>query len=258
MSKNSKKILSYGLAVLFWLSLWHIAAVMIGQEILLVSPVRVLARMAELMQSEGFFAVMAASLFRIMAGFFMAVILGILLGVATANSAFFRRLFAPVRALIKATPVASFILLALVWMSTNAVPSFISFLMVLPTVWGSVERGIHETDPSLLMMARAYGFSMNKRIRLVYIPAVLPYFLSAFSTGLGLGFKSGIAAEVICLPKRSIGVNMYYAKIYLETPDLLAWTVFLVALSILFEWGLIKLFGWLARRRKLDMGTVAA
>ncbi len=223
----------------------------------MVSPVRVLARMVELAQSNGFLAIMGTSLLRIMGGFFTAVLLGVLLGVATAKSTFLRRLFAPVRALIKATPVASFILLALVWMHTNTVPSFISFLMVLPTVWGSVEQGIFETDSSLLMMARAYGFSIQKRIRLVYIPSILPYFLSAFSTGLGLGFKSGIAAEVISLPKRSIGINMYYAKIYLETPDLLAWTVFLVALSILFEWGLLWAMGRLLMRRKPQKGTVA-
>ena len=173
------------------------------------------------------------------ADFFSAVAIGVFLGILTAKSSLFRWLFAPLRALIKATPVASFILLALVWMYTGVVPAFISFLMVLPTIWSNVEQGIWQTDAALVEMTQAYRFSLSKRIRLLYIPSVLPYFLSAFSTGLGLGFKSGIAAEVISLPKRSIGLNMYYAKIYLETPDLLAWTVILILLSILIEWILV-------------------
>jgi len=237
--QRNKRALTYGLSILFWLLLWQVVAIGIGQEILLVSPVRVLARIFELVQSSDFLPVIISSLFRILGGFFSAVGAGVLLGVLTAKSALIRGLFAPLRALIKATPVASFILLALVWMHTNAVPAFISFLMVLPTVWANVEQGVFETDASLLEMAKAYRFTPWKKVKLLYIPSVLPYFLSAFSTGLGLGFKSGIAAEVICLPKRSIGINMYYAKIYLETPDLLAWTVILILLSILFEWGLM-------------------
>jgi NitT/TauT family transport system permease protein len=244
------------MATLFWLALWQVAAAAIGQEILLVSPVRVLARVAYLAGTDDFSGILFASMLRILSGFFFAVALGVALAVLTARSAFFRHLFAPLRALIKATPVASFILLALVWIHTDAVPAFISFLMVLPTVWGNVEQGIWQTDAQLLEMAKAYRFKTAKKLRLIYIPSVLPYFLSAFSSGLGLGFKSAIAAEVICLPKRSIGVNMYYAKIYLETPDLLAWTVILVALSILFEWGLVH--GARALIRKNGIGLAGA
>jgi NitT/TauT family transport system permease protein len=238
---RSKKTLYYAAAVLFWLGVWHVIATAVGQEVLLVSPVAVLRRILLLWQEPDFWPVLGSSLFRILIGFTSAVALGILLGILTAKSRFCRTLFAPVRALIKATPVASFILLAFVWMYTGTVPAFISFLMVLPTVWQNIEQGIVETDPALLEMADAYRFSRFKRIRLIYIPGVLPYFLAAFSSGLGLGFKSGIAAEVIALPKQSIGINMYYAKIYLETPDLLAWTVIVVLLSILFEWGLVRL-----------------
>ncbi len=255
MSQRSKKGILYTLAIAFWLLVWHVAANVIGQEILLVSPVRVLSRIATLLGEPDFLYILGSSILRILLGFLSAVALGILLGVLTAKSSAFRMLFAPVRALIKATPVASFILLALVWMYTGTVPAFISFLMVLPTVWGNIEQGILQTDANLLEMARAYRFSRIKRIRLIYIPSVLPYFLAAFSTGLGLGFKSGIAAEVICLPRRSIGINMYYAKIYLETPDLLAWTVIVVLLSILFEWGLVRLVKRALRYRSVQGET---
>ena len=241
MSRKSKDILGKLAAIFFWLLVWQIAAAAVSQEILLVSPLRVLARLGELVRTPTFFAAVGATLLRIMGGFVLAVCAGTLLAVLTARFAFCKVLFAPLLGIVKATPVASFILLALVWMHTGFVPVFISFLMVLPVVWSNVEQGILQTDPQLLEMARAYGFSGQKMLRYIYVPSVLPYFQAALSTGLGMGWKSGVAAEVICLPKASMGRALYQAKLYLETPDLLAWTVMVVCLSMLIEWGLGKL-----------------
>ena len=53
--------------------------------------------------------------------------------------------------------------------------------------------------------------------------------------------RDRIAAEIIGIPKGSIGENLYNAKIYLETPDLFAWTFVIIAVSVLFE----KIFQWL-------------
>jgi NitT/TauT family transport system permease protein len=131
--------------------------------------------------------------------------------------------------------VASFILLVLLWTGRNRVPVVISALMVLPVVWDNLSRGIGEIDRQLLEMAHAYRFSLWKRIRLIYVPSLRPYFLSALTTSMGLAWKSGAAAEVLCLPKQAIGTQIYYTKLYLETPDLFAWTIVVVALSLLLE-----------------------
>lgn len=247
MSRKGKDRISRLAAGLFWLLVWQIAAMAVSQEILLVSPLRVLARLGELMRTRAFFAAVGATLLRIMGGFVLAMCAGTLLAVLTARFAFCKVLFAPLLGIVKATPVASFILLALVWMHTGFVPVFISFLMVLPVVWSNVEQGILQTDPQLLEMARAYGFGGKKLLYYVYVPSILPYFRAALTTGLGMGWKSGVAAEVICLPKASMGRALYQAKLYLETPDLLAWTVMVVCLSMLIEWGLCKLMARLFR-----------
>ena len=116
--------------------------------------------------------------------------------------------------------------------------------MVLPVVWANVEQGIRETDRSLLEMARVYRLSRWKTFRRIRLPSVMPYALAAMRTGLGFAWKSGVAAEVICHPKPSVGGFLYNAKVYLETPEVFVWTATVVLLSVLLEQGLL----WLIRR----------
>lgn len=175
-------------------------------------------------------------LYKNCARFFLAVGAGILFAVAASLSGLVRALLNPLLRLIKAVPVASFIILALFWLSTSRNLSvLISFLMVLPVIYTNVLQGIASTEPELLEMARVFRIPFGKRLRYIYIPAVLPYFVSACSVGLGFCFKSGIAAEVIGLPQNSIGAQLYEAKLYLMTAELFAWTAVIVMVSVVFE-----------------------
>ena len=131
------------------------------------------------------------------------------------------------------------------------VPAIVSGLMVLPVLWGNVCKGISQTDGQLLEAARAYRFGRWKTLRLVYVPSVLPYFASGCATGLGLAWKAGVAAEVLCQPRLAIGTQVYRAKITLETPDLFAWTAVVIALSFLLEYALGLLFRRLGKGAKL-------
>ena len=174
-------------------------------------------------------------MFRIVLGYISAVFVGVLLAYGAYKSKFFFELIYPLVSIIKATPVASFIILALVWFKTSYIPSFISFLIVSPIVFSNVYEGIKNTDESLLQMAQVYNFSNFKKLRYIYIPSVLPHFISASLVSVGLSWKSGIAAEVICTPKISIGSMLYNSKVYLETDELFAWTFAVIVMSIMFE-----------------------
>ena len=224
----------------------------VQKEILLVSPVRVLETLVQLVQQGSFWASALSSLGRVLLGFSLAVTLGLLLAVVTCRYRWADMLFSPLLSLVKATPVASFILLALVWIQTGGVPVFISFLMVLPIIWANVQQGIRQIDPGLMEMARVYQLPRQRQLTHIMIPSVMPYFMSAFSTGMGFAWKSGIAAEVICLPKVGIGYWLYQAKIYLETPSLFAWTAVIVLLSILLEKGIVRLVRLWSDRYQLD------
>ena len=232
------------LPVLFWLGVWQLAAAAVGQELLLPGPAAVGRRLLELAAGAVFWQTALASLLRIFGGLLLGVALGALLAGLAAWVPLLDWVLTPAVKVVRATPVASFILLVYLWVERGRVPGLISALMVLPVVWGNVTRGIAETDPQLLELARAYGFGRGRTLRRIYIPSVLPYFASGCRTALGLAWKAGVAAEVLCQPQNAIGTQIYNTKYYLETPSLFAWTLVVIALSFLLEWAV----GGLLRR----------
>ena len=232
------------LPVLFWLGVWQLAAAAVGQELLLPGPAAVGRRLLELAAGAVFWQTALASLLRIFGGLLLGVALGALLAGLTAWVPLLDWVLTPAVKVVRATPVASFILLVYLWVERGRVPGLISALMVLPVVWGNVTRGIAETDPQLLELARASGFGRGRTLRRIYIPSVLPYFASGCRTALGLAWKAGVAAEVLCQPQNAIGTQIYNTKYYLETPSLFAWTLVVIALSFLLEWAV----GGLLRR----------
>jgi len=163
------------------------------------------------------------------------ILLGAVLAVLTCSFSWCDRLLSPAVRVIRAAPVASFILLVLLWAGRGRTPAIISALMVLPVVWDNLSRGIQAVDPKLLEMAKCYRFSRWKTAALVSLPALRPYILTALSTAAGLAWKSGVAAEVLCLPEPSLGQRIYYTKYYLDIPELFAWTAVTVALSMALE-----------------------
>ena len=222
-------------AVCFWLGLWQIGSMALDQEILLVSPFQVLRRLGQLALTADFWNSIGFSLMRIGCGFLLAVILGILLAALSFCFPRIMELSAPLILTIKSVPVASFIILTLIWLPSRRLSILISFLMVFPVMYTNVLEGIRATDRALLEMARVFRVSPLRCIRGIYIPQVYPYFQSGLKISLGLCWKAGIAAEVIGMPSGSMGERLQQAKVYLDTPDLFAWTLVIVLVSLFFE-----------------------
>ena len=239
-------------AVLLWLFLWQMGSMALGSSLLLVSPVRVILRLWELCPTPAFWRAVLFTLLRITGGFFAALFTGTLLAVLAHRWRRMEELLLPAMAAVKTVPVASFIILALLCVSSKNLSLLISFLMVLPVVYTNALTGLCAVDRQLLEMAQVFRLPLLRRLRYLYLPALWPYLTSACTVGAGLSWKAGVAAEVIGLPDGSIGERLYQAKVYFDTPDLFAYTLTVVLLSAAFE----KLLRLLLRRWETALGRL--
>ena len=222
-------------AALFWLLVWQLAAMSVGQRLLLPSPLASLARLAQLAQTSAFWRSVLFTLSHILAGFFGAMAVGAAAGALAARFRGIRDLFAPLIAAAKSVPVASFVIVALIWVPSRRLSVLISFLIALPLIYTAVLDGLAAVDPGLREMARVFRMSPWNRLTRIELPAVLPRLSSSAGVAMGLACKSGVAAEVIGIPAGSIGERLYKAKVYLATPELFAWTLTIVLASVLCE-----------------------
>ncbi|MGB5822559.1 MAG: ABC transporter permease subunit [Proteocatella sp.] len=236
---DTKSRLTTALALSFWILLWQIVSMIIGEDILLASPAKVFKTMLELCVQENFWKAIAGSMGRMTLGFVLACTSGVLLSVLAYNNKMLKAAIEPLMLVIKAIPVASFVILALVWIKSKNLSVFISFLMVLPIIYTNTVHGLENTDYKLIEMADVFQINPFKKAIYIYAPLVMPFFLSGATIGIGFCWKSGIAAEVIGLPANSIGGSLYQAKILLDTPELLAWTVTIIIISMIYEKSII-------------------
>ncbi|HHT53499.1 MAG TPA: ABC transporter permease subunit [Clostridiales bacterium] len=231
------------ISVLLALAVWQIAALMVGERILLASPFAVLKRLMTIWTEPGFFRAIGFSFSRIVGGFLLGLCVGSLLAVAAGRFEIVDILLRPLMVTVKTVPVASFIVIALIWLSPARLSVFISFLIVLPVVYSNVLGGIRSIPKQMSVMADVFHMPWYRCFIYIWLPAVRPYLVSACTAALGMSWKAGVAAEVIGLPQGSMGEALYDAKIFFNTTDLLAWTVIIVIISVVFE----KLFMALLR-----------
>jgi NitT/TauT family transport system permease protein len=220
----------------------------VGRELVLPSPASVIKALAQLSVTAEFWTSAAMSLMHVFTGFVCGTAAATLLCVLTCSCRWADILVSPLMRVMRTAPVASFIILLQLWTGKNAVPGIISAIMVTPVVYSGTYQAVKGTDVQLIEMAQMYKISRFNRFRLLYVPSALPAWKQMCITAIGLAWKSGVAAEVLCLARPSAGAELYYSKIYLETPSLFAWTVVVIALS----WALEKLFKFIFGRKKHD------
>ena len=231
-------------AALLAVLVWQGAAMALDNPLLLAAPLQVAARLLALLPTGGFWLALGRSFTRIVAGFLLALGLSAALAALSARFPLAETLLRPYVSVIRSVPVASFIVIALLWLSAERLSVFISFLMVFPVLYTGLLQGLREADPALREVAAVFRMSPARRIRAIYVPAVRPWLLSGARSGLGLCWKAGVAAEVIAAAADTVGGRLYDAKVYVQTADLFAWTAVIVAVSAGFERLFLRLAEW--------------
>jgi len=207
--------------LLFWLIIWQLLSVMIDNSILFTGPLEVIKELVSRMKDVDFYQTIGMSLMRITGGFLLGFIGGILIGVVGFFIPIIHELFAPVISLLKSIPIASFVVLLLIWTGSEKLAVFVAFLVVFPNAYMNTRMGLKNTDVKLLEMADVFQLSFPKRLHFLYKPAMMPFLISCMEIAVGMSFKSGVAAEVIGTPEFSFGEKLYMAKIQLNTPGIL-------------------------------------
>ncbi len=229
-----KKILLTILITAIWIGIWQCIYILVGNPLFVESPYHLFVRFLELVQQLDFWKTVFLSVSNILVGFVAGVLFGTIIAFVSIND-FLDKLFSPLKIIIRATPVASFIMLTWIWLKRSDIPVFISFLMVTPIVWGNVSTGIKNIKKEHKELAYVYKFSKIKKLKSIYLPSVMPYFATSVCTSSGLVWKAGIAAEVLCQPQGTIGANLFEAKGFLETLDVFVWTAVVIIISIILE-----------------------
>lgn len=221
--------------LLFWLAVWQLLAVCVGNDLLMVTPWAVLKTLVMDLGKREFWFAVAGSTGRISLGFLLGVTTAVFLSGLCVRVPWLEAFFSPVMTLVKSVPVASFAVLLLIWWGSSGLATAISFLVTLPILYLNLLQGLKNTDKRMLEMAAVFRMSFRNRFFYLYRPAIKPFVESALKLALGMCWKSGVAAEVIGTPAHSIGERMYLSKIYLDTAGVFAWTGVVIGVSIFFE-----------------------
>ena len=241
-NKIAKHVLGSLLAIAFWLLVWEAVARSIDVSFIFPSVREVFSEFFALFVSKNFYATVFASFLRILCGFSIGILLGTVLAPLTKYFMPARVLISPVMTVLRATPVASFIMVLWLIIGSDAVPVTITAFMVTPIVWQNLSDGFSAIDPALDEVCAIYRIKGLKRLRILVIPTLIKYLIPGIITSAGLAWKSGIAAEIIAYTSNSIGKEIYLAKAYLESGKMLAWTMIVIIFSLIFE-ALLSLLG---------------
>lgn len=241
-----------GAILVFWFVVWEILDRIADNRLILAGPIRTFQAMCEQIIEPNFWLIVGASFGRITLGFLLSFCVGFLLALMAHRHRLFREFVDPIISLLRTLPVASFIILLLIWVGNQALTVFLAFFIVLPLIYTNMISGFESVDPQMLEMARVFGLSRWRTFLYVYRPAFMPFLMSSTKISLGMTWKSGIMAEVLATPVPSIGREMNTARTFLNTPDLLAWTVVVMICSYLFE----QAFMWLLRRANQPLGEM--
>lgn len=221
-------------AVVFWLGLWQAVSLALP-KLLFAGPVQTVQSLFSMIGTADFWLSIGCSIGKIAGGFALAFVLGCLLAILAYRTALIHVLLEPAVQIMKSVPVACFVVVALIWVRSAWISVLTAFFVVFPVVYINLQQGLANVDEKMLEMVRVFCLSGGKRLRAVYLPAVIPYVLSSCRVSVGMALKAGVAGEIIGLPRWSIGEQLYLSKLYLNTADLFAWSLTIIALSLLLE-----------------------
>lgn len=234
-TEKNRRTLRQGAVALFWIGAWQLLAMLIGNRLLLPSPADTIKTLAVLAGEGDFYLNIGWTLFRCALSIALSFAAGITAGWAAYRLRLVRSFLTLPVGFFKAVPVMAVIIYVILLAEADWVAVVVCFLMCFPVVYTNVLSGLDSMERELLELAQVYEFTAFQRVKHIYFPGIMPQIKAAVKLIAGLSWKAVVAAEVLSIPKYSLGYEMINAKYYLETATLFSYILVIVILSLAME-----------------------
>ena len=215
--------------------IWQLAAMLVNKPLILPSPLTVAQLMIHQAASGEFYRALFATIFRVVRGLAVAFVMALAGAVASGMNRKFEASFEVINNIIKTVPNISYIILILVWLGSENSVTVITVFILFPNLYGSMLVGMKSVPQVILDMAALERMPFLTRLYAVYWPYLFPSMMSALKTAFGMGFKVSIMAEILGAVREGIGREMSFARTYVETGSIFAWTIWVIIVSMLVD-----------------------
>lgn len=232
------------LIVILW---W--AASLTTPVYILPGPSRVFQRIVELGGSGDLPYNLMITLVRVLAGFALAVVIGVPGGILLGSNRALGAFFEPILPVMNTVSSAIWAIFAIIWFGLSPVtPIFVVLMTALPLIITNVWQGTQAVNADFVELARALRFSRLKTLAKIYVPSILPYFFSGARLAFGFGWRVSLVAETLGASS-GVGYRLRQASDLIQTDQVFAWTIVQIAMMIVIEVGLLRpleqhLFRW--------------
>ncbi|WP_266034579.1 ABC transporter permease [Brucella intermedia] len=223
------------------LALWQLASLTgILPARILASPIEILATATRLVSSGELISGLAVSFLRVVAGFSIALVVGIVLALFAGLSRLGEIVIDPPVQMLKAMPFLGLLPLFILWYGIGEAPKIgmVAFGSVFP-IYLTLHGGIRGVDRKLIEAGRTLGLGTLDIVRHIIIPGALPSLLIGVRYGLSIAWLSLVVAEQINASS-GIGYIITYARDFLQT-DVIVVCLLVYAIMGLLTDGLVRM-----------------
>lgn len=226
--------------ILLW---WWVAAQQWVSPLFLPPPFQVLTKLISIAGPQGFMDAtlwqhLAASLLRILTALFAAVLIGIPVGIAMGLNPTVRGILDPLIELYRPVPPLAYLPLMVIWFGIGETSKILLiYLAIFAPVAMSTMAGVRSAKQVRIRAAEALGASRLQVVWHVILPGALPEILTGFRIGLGVGWSTLVAAELIAAT-RGLGFMVQSAGEFLATDVVLAGIGVIAVIAFCLELGL--------------------
>ena len=223
---------------------WQLLSWQMAQPQLIPSFPDLLRALLRLVYTPGFLISMGTTLLRAFVGLLVSLVFASITAFLMNRSEAIRFLFMPCLSLLRSVPVISFILLALIFLNPEMIPLLIAFLTMYPLLTENLLKGLMNRRDSWKMLARQFHLNAWNRLFQINYPQLKPYLFSGLASAVGFGWRAIIMGEVLSQCVDGIGKRMKEAQVFIDVPELIAWTLVAIVLSWLTDKLIFRLSDW--------------